>query len=77
MKRLKTREDVTTEEVLYLVNTGKMLVQGSPLGWRQVSFGVFKLKQVQEKGEGLKPGVNTDQFKGFFISFAFWFPLDW
>jgi len=41
------------------------------LGWRSLSFGIFKL--LEEPKEGMK--ISSHKKKGFFFSFNFWLPF--
>ncbi len=42
------------------------------IGWHLVTVGLIKVKDLPPEGAGLK----KPYYKGFFIAFRFWFPVE-
>ena len=41
-------------------------------GWKEISFGIFKIHTMPKEGEML----NKKMYKGFLTKFHIWFPID-
>jgi len=59
-----------------MLRTDDMLEYGFTMGWKRVSFGVFKLivlPQVVLSQEGAR--ITKENYRGFLISFIYWLPI--
>ena len=65
---MKIKKEINKWQFYFCFGTNPCMIEN---GWKQVSFGIFKIHTLPEQGEML----YNKHYKGFLIKFNIWFPI--